>query len=165
MKLGNLRDLYLQELKDIYSAESQVMKALPKMVKAASSPKLQDAFREHLEQTRNQISRLDQIFQGLGVPTRGRRCEAMEGIIKEGEEMMTIDAEPSVRDAALIASAQKVEHYEMASYGTVKAYAKMLGEDEAVDLLDETLSEEMKTDKMLTKLAEKAVNKEAIAGH
>lgn len=163
MKLENLKDLYLQELKDIYSAESMIMKALPKMARAATSPRLQEAFMEHLEQTKTQVERLEKIFSNIGVPNRGKRCEAMEGIIREGEEFLNLQADSAVKDAALIAAAQKVEHYEISSYGTVRTYAKMLGENEAAMLLDETLNEEKDTDKKLTRMAEKEINRTALA--
>lgn len=163
MKLENLKDLYLQELKDIYSAETMILKALPKLAKAASSPRLQEAFQEHLEETKMQVERLNRIFDHMGVPIKGRHCAGMEGIIHEGEEFLNTQADPTVKDAALIAAAQKVEHYEISSYGTARTYARMLGDDEAAGLLDETLNEEKKADKNLTRMAEKEINKTAFS--
>jgi ferritin-like metal-binding protein YciE len=163
MKLDHLKDLYLQELKDIYSAESQILKALPKMADAASSPQLKESFQLHLEQTKNQIERLNKIFESLGVAIKSKKCEGMEGIIEEGSEVLEMKGDPTVKDAALIACAQKVEHYEISSYGTVRTFAKMLGEQQAASLLDETLAEEKETDKLLTKMAEKGINKSALA--
>jgi ferritin-like metal-binding protein YciE len=160
-KLTSLGDLLVHELQDIYNAESQVIKALPKMIKAASHPELQNAFEEHLQQTQNQVARLEQVFKLLGIPAKGRKCEGMAGLIEEGKKMMEQDAEPSVLDAALIAAAQKVEHYEIASYGCVCTYAEMLGHDEVHDLLGQTLEEEETTDQKLTALAESIVNIDA----
>lgn len=165
MKFETLRDLYLQELKDLYNAESQILKALPRMAKAASSPQLQEVFQQHLEQTKNQVQRLDQIFTNMGLPSKGIKCQGMEGILSEGEELLGQNAEPSIKDAALIASAQKVEHYEMAGYGSVRSYAKILGDEDAVNLLDQTLSEEKDADKRLSKIAEKTITKEATSQH
>jgi ferritin-like metal-binding protein YciE len=161
MKLKTLRDLYVHELKDIYSAEKQITKALPKMAKAASHEELVEGFEEHLAQTEQQIERLETILEGLGESTRGEKCKGMEGLLEEGKKMMEEDAAPEVLDAALIAAAQKVEHYEIASYGTIRTYAEMLGEDEAVQLLQQTLDEEIETDEKLTELAESAINVEA----
>ena len=161
MALGSLHDLYVEELRDLYNAENQLLKALPKMAKAASDETLRAAFEEHLEVTRGQVDRLDRIFKKLGTKPTGKKCVAMEGLIKEGKEMMEEDAEPAVLDAALIAAAQKVEHYEIAGYGTVRTYARMLGYEEAADLLQETLDEEGETDPKLTDLAESVINVEA----
>jgi ferritin-like metal-binding protein YciE len=163
MKLDSLRKLYIEELRDLYSAENQLLKALPKMAKAASAPKLQDAFQVHLKETSNQVKRLETIFETLGTRPQGKTCKAMEGLIEEGEELIKEDAEPAIRDAGLIAAAQRVEHYEMAGYGTVRTYARLLNETEAERLLQETLDEEGKTDKKLTQLAETLVNREALA--
>jgi ferritin-like metal-binding protein YciE len=162
VKLETLKELLIEEMRDLYSAESQILKALPKMVKAASEPELRNAFAEHLEQTKKHVERLETVFEGLGKKPKRKTCRAMEGIIEEGEEMMKQDAEPSVRDAALIAAAQRVEHYEIAGYGTVIAYAKLL-QDGAVELLQQTLNEEKETDQKLTELAERLVNLEAAA--
>jgi ferritin-like metal-binding protein YciE len=163
MKLDSLRKLYIEELRDLYSAENQLVKALPKMAKAASAPELQDAFRTHLEETKNQVTRLETIFEGLGKTARGKTCKAMEGLVEEGAELMKEDAEPAILDAGLIAAAQRVEHYEMAGYGTVRTYARLLSETKAERLLQETLEEEGAADKKLTQLAETLINREALA--
>jgi ferritin-like metal-binding protein YciE len=162
MKLDSLQKLYIEELRDLYSAESQILKALPKMAKAASAPELQDAFRGHLEETRGQVTRLETIFEKLGEAPKGKTCKAMKGLIKEGEDLMKEDAEPAILDAGLVAAAQKVEHYEMAGYGTVRTYARLLNETDAERLLQETLDEEGRTDKKLTQIAENFVNREAL---
>jgi ferritin-like metal-binding protein YciE len=161
MELQDLKDLYIEELKDIYSAETQITKALPKMIKATSSEELKAGFTEHLEQTKTQIERLKTIFEALGEKPTGKVCHGMEGVLSEGSEMIEEDAAPDVKDAGLISAAQRVEHYEMAGYGSVIAYAKQLGETEAVNLLKETLSEEELTDKKLTKLATSVINVKA----
>jgi ferritin-like metal-binding protein YciE len=160
-RLNSLDDLLVHELQDIYNAEGQILKALPKMIKAASHPELQSAFEEHLEQTEGQVERLDQVFKLLGVPAKGKKCEGMAGLIEEGKKVMEEDADPSVMDAALIAAAQKVEHYEIASYGCVCTYAEMLGYDQVHDLLGQNLEEEEVTDEKLTELAESVINIEA----
>ena len=134
MKLESLETLYVEELRDIYNAENQLLKALPKMAKAASSPELKQAFEDHLEQTEEHVARLDEIFGKLDKKPTGKTCQAMKGLIEEGSEMMNHDGEEVVLDAGLIAAAQKVEHYEMASYGTVRTWAEMLGEDDAAEL-------------------------------
>ena len=162
MKLDSLQKLYVEELKDLYSAETQILKALPKMAKAASSPELQGAFQEHLEQTKVQVERLEQIFEALGKSPKGKTCKAMEGLVEEGSDLMKEDADPAVLDAGLIAAAQRVEHYEIAGYGTVRTYAQLLQDDEAARLLQETLDEEGATDKKLTQLAESLINVEAV---
>jgi ferritin-like metal-binding protein YciE len=162
MKLDSLQKLYIAELQDLYSAENQILKALPKMAKAASSPDLQAAFQDHLEQTRGQVQRLETIFERLGKSPKGKKCKGMEGLIEEGKEMMEEDADPAVLDAALISAAQRVEHYEMAGYGTVRTYAQMLNQEEDARLLQETLDEEGDTDKRLTELAESLINVEAV---
>jgi ferritin-like metal-binding protein YciE len=163
MSIENLDDLFLHELKDMYDAEKRILKALPKMAKAASSEELQAAFEEHRDQTEQQIARLEEIFELLDKPARGKKCLGVEGLVAEGAELMKEDAQPAVLDAGLIASAQKVEHYEIASYGTLATYAKILGLDEAVELLETTLAEEKETDEKLTELASQ-VNFEAEAG-
>src|SRR5436190_17641875 len=163
MTLDTLKDLYVSELKDLYSAENQILKALPKMAKAASNPSLKSAFQEHEAQTQGQVQRLEQIFQQMGKGPGGKACKGMQGLIEEGEEMMKEDAEPEVLDAALIAAAQRVEHYEIAGYGTVRTYAQQLGETQAARLLQQTLDEEGETDKKLSSLAERAVNLKAAA--
>lgn len=161
MKLDSLRKLYIDELKDLYSAEKQLVKALPKMAKAASSPELKRAFEKHLEQTQVQVERLDQVFEGLEASPRGKKCVGMEGIIEEAQELIGEESEPEVLDAGLISKAQHVEHYEIAGYGTVRAYALLLGENEQASLLQKTLDEEGETDKLLTGLAERTINVEA----
>jgi len=161
MKLETLEDLLISELRDLYSAENQLIKALPKMAKAASSEELKSAFQEHLEQTREQAARLEKVAKQLDITLRGKKCVAMQGLIEEGKEQMSEDMEPDVMDAALIAAAQKVEHYEMAGYGCARTWARQLGHDEAADLLQTTLDEEGQTDKRLTDIAESHVNEAA----
>lgn len=161
MKLNNLKDLLIHELKDIYNAEHQITKALPKMIKASASDKLKRAFEDHLKVTEKQIERLDKVFDLMGEKAKGEKCPAMEGIIKEAESMMSEKADASVMDAALIASAQRVEHYEIAAYGTVCTYAKQLGMQDVEKLLGMTLDEEKSTDQQLTMIAEEAVNLKA----
>jgi len=160
MQENKLKELYVDELKDLYSAENQLVKALPKMAKAATSEDLRAGFEEHLEQTKGHVSRLEQIFKGLDESPKGKKCKGMEGLIKEGGEMIEEGLDPEELDAGLISAAQRVEHYEMAGYGCVATYAKLLGENEAVSLLRETLEEERETDKKLTKLSER-INLEA----
>jgi ferritin-like metal-binding protein YciE len=160
-KMRTLEDLYVDHLKDLYSAEKQLVKALPKMAKNASSPDLQKAFQEHLRQTERQVERIERIFSELDGSPRGKKCVGMEGLIEEGNEIMKEDAEPEVMDAGLIAAAQKVEHYEIASYGTVRAWAERLGFDRAARLLQETLDEESMANEKLTQIAESHVNMEA----
>lgn len=150
----SLRELYISELKDIFSAESQLLKALPKMAKAASSEELRKGFESHLEQTKGHVRRLEQIFAQLGKTPTGKKCTGMEGLIKEGGEVMEEDFEDEVLDAALISAAQRVEHYEIAAYGTVVAYADLLEEPEHASLLRETLEEEKETNEKLTELAQ-----------
>lgn len=161
MPLDSLHDLYVDCLKDLYSAENQLLKALPRMAKAASAPELKEAFTTHLEETRGQVARLDDLFAELGVSPRGKKCKAMEGLIEEGKEILDEDGEPAVIDAALIGAAQKVEHYEIAAYGTARTFANLLGYEDAAATLQETLDEEGKTDKLLTELAESVINVEA----
>ncbi len=164
MDLNSLRDLYLDELKDLYNAENQLVKALPKMAEAASSPDLRNAFEQHLQQTQGHVQRLEQIFQKLGESGRGEVCEAMQGLVAEGEQMIKAKGQPSVKDAGLISAAQRVEHYEIAGYGTVRTYAQQLGDQEAVSLLEHTLREEKETDEKLTRLAESTINPKAQTG-
>jgi ferritin-like metal-binding protein YciE len=154
MQQSGLKELYVDELKDIYSAETQLVKALPKMAKAAAADELRSGFEEHLEQTKGHVARLEQIFKALGEKPTGKKCKGMEGLIEEGSEAAGEDYEDDVKDAALIGAAQRVEHYEIAAYGTVRAMAEKLGEDEAVELLGETLEEEKETDEKLTELAD-----------
>lgn len=163
MKLGSFETLFIEELRDIYNAENQLLKALPKMAKAASSEDLRQAFEEHLQQTEGHVERLDEIFEKLDKKPTGKTCKAMKGLIEEGSEIIKEDGEEHVIDAGLIAAAQKVEHYEIASYGTVRTWAEMLGAEDAAELLQQTLDEEGETDKRLTELAEEIVNVEAAA--
>jgi len=160
MKMESLQELFISELKDLYSAEKQLLKALPRMAKACESDELRQGFEDHLAETEGQVERLEQIFDELGVSPRGKKCVGMEGLIEEGKELMEEDAEPEVLDAGLISAAQKVEHYEIAGYGTARTYAELLGYDNAAKLLQETLDEEGATDKKLTAMAEK-INVEA----
>jgi ferritin-like metal-binding protein YciE len=161
MKLESLKDLYLEQLRDLYDAETQLVEALPKMAEAASSHDLQQAFNLHLQQTREHVNRLERIFKKLNEKPTGQTCQGMKGLIKEGEEMIKSKSDPEVKDAGLIAAAQRVEHYEIAGYGTVRTYAELLGDDEAVRLLEKTLQEEEETDDKLTELAESHINAEA----
>jgi ferritin-like metal-binding protein YciE len=154
MQQSELKELYIDELKDIYSAETQLVKALPKMAKVAASEELRSGFEEHLEQTKGHVSRLEQIFRALSEKPTGKKCMGMEGLIKEGGEAAGEDYEDDAKDAALIGAAQRVEHYEIAAYGTVRAMAEQLGENEAVDLLSKTLQEEKDTDVKLSNLAD-----------
>jgi len=158
-KITTLRDVYVEQLKDLYSAESQLIKALPKMAKAAHSPELAQGFEEHWEQTKGHAARLEEIFKALDEKPTGKKCKAMAGLIEEGAEIIHEDASPAAKDALLIAAAQRVEHYEIAGYGSVKTYADLLDEDEAIRLLEETLQEEVETDKKLTEAA-KSINVE-----
>jgi len=162
MQLETLQDLYVHELKDLYSAEKQLIKALPKMVKAAKNDKLAAGFEEHLEQTREHAARLERLLANHKKSTRGARCRGMEGIIAEGSEMIEEEADPEVKDAGLISAAQRVEHYEIAGYGTARTYAEMLGDKEGAKLLQTTLGEEEETDQKLTKLAKSSINVAAI---
>jgi ferritin-like metal-binding protein YciE len=160
MKIESLRDLFIEELKDIYSAENQIIKALPKMEKAASSQQLKAGFSEHLQQTKGQVERLEQIFTQLDESPKGKECKGMEGLLEEGEELMDEDVDPEVLDAGLISAAQRVEHYEISAYGTVRTYAELLGLNDAAELLQQTLNEEKQTDQKLNNLAE-SINVEA----
>lgn len=161
MDLDTLRDLYIDEIKDLYSAERQLVKALPKMAKAANDKQLQQAFRTHLKQTSEHAARLEQICRELGVTPRGKKCVGMEGLIEEGSELIKEGPDPDVLDAGLISKAQHVEHYEMAGYGTVRTYARQLGLESQAELLQRTLDEEGQTDHLLTELAESGINVEA----
>ena len=158
MKLNSLKDLFIHELKDLYSAEKQIIKALPKMAKAATNQDLAAGFQEHLEQTREHAERLEEILSSYDQTTRGPKCKGMEGLLAEGSEMMEEEADEEVRDAGLIAAAQRVEHYEIAGYGTARAYASLLGDKESAKLLQTTLDEEAQTDKKLTSLATSSIN-------
>lgn len=159
-KKNSLNEILIEELQDLYSAETQLTKALPKLAKAATNEELKAGFQEHLEQTKVHVTRLERVFELLGAKPQGKTCKAMEGLIAEGSEKIELDAEPAAKDAALIGAAQKVEHYEIAGYGTVRTWAEVLGEDEVADLLQETLDEESETDEKLTELSE-TVNDEA----
>jgi ferritin-like metal-binding protein YciE len=164
MQMENLQDLFVEELRDLYSAENQLIKALPRMARAASHDELKQAFQTHLEQTRTHAQRIEQICQRLGAKPKGKKCKGMEGLIEEGKEMMEEAEEPDVLDAALISAAQRVEHYEIAGYGTLRSYARLLGDEESARLLQQTLDEEGQTDKLLTELAESSINVEAAQG-
>jgi len=160
MSHNNLKSLYVDELRDLYSSEQQLIKALPKMAKAANSNELRKGFQEHLEQTLQHATRLEQILTALGEPVKGKKCKGMAGIVAEGGKMMSEDFDGALMDAALISAAQRVEHYEIAAYGAVHAYAELMGESEAASLLQQTLEEEKQTDQKLTKLSEQ-INSEA----
>jgi ferritin-like metal-binding protein YciE len=160
-KMSTLEDLYMDLLKDLYSAEKQLVKALPKMAKNAQSPDLQRAFEEHLKQTEGHVERIERIFSDLDGSPRGKKCVGMEGLIEEGNELLKEDAEPDVLDAGLIAAAQKVEHYEIAGYGTARTWAQRLGYDQAARTLQQTLEEESMANEKLTRIAESHVNVEA----
>jgi ferritin-like metal-binding protein YciE len=164
MELDTLRELYVEELKDLHSAETQLVKALPKMEKAATNPQLKRAFAQHLRQTERHVARLERIFRDLDESPRGKKCVGMEGLVQEGQELIKEKPEPAVLDAGLISKAQHVEHYEMAGYGTVRTYAETLGEERHVELLQQTLEEEEETDRRLSELAENSINIEAAAG-
>jgi ferritin-like metal-binding protein YciE len=162
MKLGTMRELLLDELQDLYSAETQITKALPKMAKTSSSSELKKAFESHLKETEGHVQRLERIFKNLGVDSKGKTCEGMKGLLKEGEERIQEGGEPEVVDAGLISAAQRVEHYEIAAYGSARTYAELLNEKDVVKLLEETLEEEKAADQKLTNIA-KTVNKKAEA--
>jgi ferritin-like metal-binding protein YciE len=162
MKLDTLQKLYTDELRDLYNAENQLLKALPKMAKAASSEDLKDAFEKHLEQTKGHVKRLEQVFDAIGEKPKGKTCRAMKGLIEEGSEILKEDGEESILDAGIIVAAQKVEHYEIASYGSVRTFAHLLGQNKAAELLQTTLDEESETNELLNRLAEGIVNPEAM---
>jgi ferritin-like metal-binding protein YciE len=164
MPLNTLEDLYLQQLKDLYSAETQITQGLPKMISAAKHPDLRAGFEKHLQETKEQIRRLEQIGQSLGSDLGGHECKGMKGLLEEAQHTLKEAADSDVLDAALIADAQRVEHYEIAGYGCVRTYARMLGRDEDVRLLQQTLDEEGRTDETLTQLAERVVNPDALKG-
>ena len=161
MPMDSMEKLYVDQLRDIYDAENQLVRALPKMAKAATSGELRTAFEGHLEKTRGHIRRLDEIFRGLGHPPKGKSCKAMIGLVEEGEELIRGDMDPSVKDAGLIAAAQKVEHYEIAAYGTLRTFAEFRGDRQAAQALQETLDEEYEADKTLTQVAESQINVQA----
>ena len=162
MKLNTLQKLYTDELRDLYNAENQLLKALPKMAKAASSEELKEAFEQHLEQTKGHVKRLEQVFEELDEKPKGKTCRAMKGLIEEGSEILEEDGEKSVRDAGIIVAAQKVEHYEIAGYGSVRTFAHLLGQNKAAELLQATLDEESETNEVLNRLAESVINPEAV---
>ena len=162
MKLDTLKTLYTNELRDLYNAENQLLKALPKMAKGASSEELKDAFQKHLEQTKSHVERLEEVFEEIGEKPKGKTCRAMKGLIEEGSEILHQDGEDSVIDAGIIVAAQKVEHYEMAGYGSVRTFAQLLGKDRSAELLQTTLDEESETNETLNQLAEGVVNPEAL---
>ena len=164
MTLETLHDLYIEQLEDLYDAEHQLVKALPKIAKAAHSPKLKAAFENHLKQTEQHVTRLDQVFKQMDLKPKSKTCKAMKGLVEEGSAAIKEDAEPEVKDAALIAAGNRIEHYEMAGYGTVRTYAQTLGYTDATRLLQTTLDEESATDKLLTNLAESGINKYAQQG-
>jgi ferritin-like metal-binding protein YciE len=161
MSLDSLDKLFLEELKDIYNAEKQILRALPRMAKAAETPELTQAFTNHLRETEGQVTRLERIFKELGQTPRGKKCKGMEGLLEEGKEILEEDGDPAVIDAALIAAAQRVEHYEIAAYGCLRTYAELLGYSQAQNLLQQNLQEEEAADKKLTKIGESGVNQAA----
>ena len=163
MSLDTLEKLYISELRDLYSAENQLLKALPKMAKGASSPELKDAFEKHLEQTKGHVERLEELFEQRDESPKGKPCKAMKGLIEEGSEILKEEGEDSVLDAGLIVAAQKVEHYEIASYGSVRTFANLLGKEDEAELLQATLDEERETNEILNQLAETVVNPEAVS--
>ncbi len=162
MSLDSLEKLFLEELKDVYNAEKQILRALPRMAKAAESPELSQAFTHHLKETEGQVQRLERIFRELGQAARGKKCKGMEGLLEEGKEVLEEEGEAAVIDAALIASAQRVEHYEIAAYGCLRTYASLLGYSEAEQLLGQNLREEEAADKKLTQIGESGVNQAAV---
>jgi ferritin-like metal-binding protein YciE len=162
MKLDTLQKLYTEELRDLYNAENQLLKALPKMAKAASSEDLKDAFEKHLEQTKGHVKRLEQVFEELDERPKGKTCRAMKGLIEEGSEILQQEGEESVLDAGIIVAAQKVEHYEIAGYGSARTFAHLLGQNKAAELLQATLDEESETNELLNRLAESVINPEAV---
>ena len=161
MKINTLQDLYTEELQDLYSAETQLVKALPKVIDECTSDELRSALEDHLDQTKEHVERLDQIFEGLEESPKGKKCAAMEGLIKECQETISEEMPEDIKDAALIAACQRVEHYEIAVYGTVCTFAKLLGREDDLDLLGQTLDEEKEADETLTDIAENTINVEA----
>jgi ferritin-like metal-binding protein YciE len=164
MQIDNLEKLFIDMLKDTYNAEKQIVRALPRMAKAATNDELREAFTTHLRQTEKQVERLEKVFKEVGKPAQGKRCAGMEGLLEEGKELLEEDVDEEVLDAGMIGAAQKVEHYEIAAYGTLKTYAQLLGHDQAVGLLEETLKEEKEADRILTQIAERTINVEAMQG-
>jgi ferritin-like metal-binding protein YciE len=161
MSLDSLEKLFIEELKDVYNAEKQILRALPRMAKSAVSPDLRQAFTNHLRETEGQVKRLERIFQELGHAPRGKKCKGMEGLLEEGKEILEEDGEPAVIDAALISAAQRVEHYEIAAYGCLRSYAQLLGYSAAEQLLQQTLAEEEAADQKLSQLGESGINQAA----
>jgi len=164
MEMNDLQELMVEELRDLYSAENQLLKALPKVAKATDNGELRAAFEQHTQETQVHVERLEQIFKQLGEKPTGKKCKGMEGLIEENKEMMSEDAEPEVMDAGLIVGSQKIEHYEIAGYGSAVTFAKLLGNDQAAQLLSQTLDEEERTDKKLTEIAESTINVQAAQG-
>jgi ferritin-like metal-binding protein YciE len=163
MSLDSLETLFIEEVRDIYNGEKQLLKALPRMAKSAESPQLQQAFTKHLKETEGHVRRLERILSGLGQAVRGKQCKGMEGLVEEGKDIMEKEGEGPVVDAALIAAAQKVEHYEIATYGCLRTYAQLLGHSDAASLLQQTLAEEEAADEKLTELGERGINEAALA--
>ena len=161
--MDSLKTLYVNELRDLYNAENQLVKALPKLAKAASSEELKDAFDKHLEQTKGHVERLEEVFEELGEKPKGKTCQAMKGLIEEGSEILDKDGDESVIDAGIIVAAQKVEHYEIAGYGSVRTFAELLGKNRSAELLQTTLDEESETNELLNNLAQEIVNPEALS--
>ena len=164
MEMNDLQDLFVEELKDLYSAEKQLLKALPRVAKAVENAELKNALQNHVKETEVHVQRLEQIFEKLGASGRGKKCKGMEGLIEENKEMLEEDAEPEVLDAGLIVGCQKVEHYEIAGYGSVVTFAKLLGDQESARLLAQTLNEEERADKLLSQIAESSINVQAAQG-
>jgi len=164
MRIQSMQDLFIEQIQDLYDAEERLIKALPKMAEASTSAELRGAFEDHLQETKHQVRRLEQVFDELGIPAGGETCEAMKGLIKEGEEIIGDVKQSALRDAGLIAAANRVEHYEIAGYGTARTFAESLGLTRAAELLQETLAEERKADEKLTRIAESKVNVEAMSG-
>src|ERR1700683_1255690 len=162
MKIESMEDLFVEQIEDLYDAEQRLVKALPKMAEASTSPALRQAFESHLDETRGHVTRLEQVFQALRKKPKSQTCDAMKGLIEEGEDMVSNTEQSPVRDAGLIASANRVEHYEIAAYGSARTFAQLLGLNEAASLLEQTLREEKTADQKLTQLAESLVNDEAL---
>jgi ferritin-like metal-binding protein YciE len=164
MQMNDLQDLLVENLKDLYSAEKQLLRALPKVAKSADNDQLRQAVEKHIRETEGHVQRLEQVLANFGESTRGKKCKGMEGLIEENKELLEEDAEPEVLDAGLIVGCQKIEHYEIAGYGSAVTFAKLLGDQESARLLAQTLDEEERTDKILTQIAESSINVEAAQG-
>jgi len=162
MQIDNLEKFFVEQLKDVYNAEKQIVRALPRMSKAATDEELRNAFDTHLRETEKQVERLERVFKDFGHTPQGKKCVGMEGLIEEAKELLQEDVDPEVLDAGLIMAAQKVEHYEIATYGCLKTYAELLGNEDAARVLDEILEEEKRADQLLTEIAERSINVEAI---